>query len=156
MGSISQNQIDTLVHFIKHHPFFATADEIALGPLTKPPAIQAKPVVKEVFCSDSGRERQGKYLLGNDLEVVLSTQNIDAALLLLSHFTLGDNLLDEDKHVQLSFTPLSDASEKTLTFPHAFLLPEFLYSPGDGNAHKIELHYLCRPDSTTGKPFLYV
>jgi len=85
------------------------------------------------------------------------TRDVAGAIALLEAFKKGDNIIDPENKKTITMVPITSATdEKTITFPNAYLQPGLSYTPGaDDEPSVVQLVYICKPDATTGKPFVY-
>lgn len=155
MANLTQAEIDGLIAFIKKHAFLVAAGEDELGPLNGPPQVEGDVEMYDVMLYESGKDVQGSFLIKNNVKVTIKTRNIEKAMTLLGDFAKGDNILATDRKKILTFVPITDDVEKTLTFTDAFLQPGLSYVPGNSEAHEATLVYLCRANVETGKPFTF-
>lgn len=155
MAQLTQTEIDAMVAFVKKHPLLISAGEDELNPLSGPPQIEGDVEMKDVMLYETDKDVQASFITRNNVKVTIKTRNIAKAMELLSAFAKGDNILASELKQALTMIPITDETEKTLTFANAFLQPGLSYAPGDGEEHEATLVYLCRADAATGKPFVF-
>lgn len=157
MSALTQNEIDALVAALKKHPYLCSVGDTSLGPLSGPPATDGDTETRDVTLYETEGNVEAKFLTKNDVKVTVKTRNIDTAMTLMGAIAKGDNLVASTRAVTLTLVPItSSATEKTLTFGHAYLQPGLKFSPGEnGDPSEVELTYLCKADAATGKPWTF-
>lgn len=157
MAELTQPEIDALVAKLKKYPYLCSIGGTNLGPLSEPPKCEPDIEVKDVTLYETGIDAQASYLIKNNVKLTLSTRDVAGAIALLEAFKKGDNIIDPENKKTITMVPITSATdEKTITFPNAYLQPGLSYTPGaDDEPSVVQLVYICKPDATTGKPFVY-
>lgn len=134
----------------------ATYHQILLSPLAEAPEIAATANRLESRLRDdrgtAGRELC--FYTAAEAKITLRSRNIGTALELIAGFAVGEDLCAAARRHELVFTPTGfSGSRRSLVFPAACLLPEFLYLPHAERDHEIRLTFLAFPDAA-GRLFL--
>lgn len=156
MAALSSSDISTLIGKIKKFPYLCSFGTDGLGPLAGAPTIAPQTETKDVTLYETEGDVEASYLTKNDLTVTVRTRDIETAMSLAASITKGANVLASSLGKALTLVPITSATEKTITFAHAFLQPGLNYTPGEnGDPSVAELTFLCKADDTTGLPFAY-
>ncbi len=154
-AALTQIQIDALVALLATDAFACKFGTSSLGPLASPPKVEADVSTKDVMLYETGTDDPvASFLTRNRVKVTIETNNIDAAMALLTH-KVGDNVLDADLREALVLVPLTaDATAKGLTFGAAAVQPGLSFDAQEkGTPHKMTLVFLCYPTGEDGLPW---
>lgn len=140
---------------IKRHTFVAAFGDTVIAPLGSAPKIETnRKIVESTIYENGGFEAVASHLVQDCAVITLETKDINTALELLGDFTVGEDIMAEERKRPLTFTPLAE-DEKTLIFPAAFLQPDASYVPSMGEDHLAKLTFKAFPDSSSGKLFTF-
>ena len=140
---------------IKRHRYTATFGSVVIAPLAGAPEIRTdRRVVESTVCERGGGERVVSHLVKDCATVTVKTKDIATALTLLSGFSLGDDIMAEERKFPLAFTALAE-NEKDLVFPAAYLQPDASYIPAAGRDHVAVLVFKAFPGGERGKLFVF-
>ena len=124
---------------IKRHAYVASFGDTVIAPLASAPRIETnRKVVESTIYENGGVEAVAAHLVQDCATITLETKDISTALELLSEFTLGEDIMADDKKKTLTFTPVAEG-EKSLVFPAAYLQPDASYVPSMGQDHVAKL-----------------
>ena len=156
MANLTQEEITALVAKLKKFPYLCQLDDITLGPLTSAPTIAGETETKDVTLYETLEDVQASFLTKNDVRITLKCRDVDAAMGLLGRIKKSDNLMDEKFRHTLVLVPITDATEKSITFGNAYLQPGLNVTPASGDTPTdVELVFLCKADAESGVPFVY-
>lgn len=155
--NLTQTEIDSLVDILKKFPYFCAAGEDEFGPLSGPPQIEPDVELKPITLYETESEEQASILAKNNVKVTIKTRNIDKAMELLGSFVKGENIYAAARKKALTMVPITaSTTEKTISFPNAFLQPGLSFTPGqNSDPSEATLVFICRAAADTGKPFVY-
>lgn len=124
---------------IKRHAYVASFGDTVIAPLASAPRIETnRKVVESTIYENGGVEAVAAHLVQDCATITLETKDISTALELLSEFTLGEDIMADDKKKTLTFTPVAEG-EKSLVFSAAYLQPDASYVPSMGQDHVAKL-----------------
>ena len=134
---------------LKRHAFLLSYGKTALGPLASAPEIESDTRTYDCLLYQNGKAAAASFLEKNDIRITVAVKDADCALLLLRRFRPWMDLLAVTAGTTLTFAPAVAAGiqEKTLTFPHAVLLPEWRFAPEHGADHAVQLAFRCAADA---------
>lgn len=140
---------------IKRHAFVAAFGDTVIAPLASAPRIETnRKVVESVIYENGGVEAVASHLVQDCATITLETKDVDTALTLLSDFSLGEDIMAEEKKKTLTFTPLAEG-EKTLVFSAAYLQPDASYVPSMGQDHLAKLVFKAFAGAEDKKLYTY-
>ena len=134
----------------------ATYHQTLLSPLAGAPeiAVTGGRLASRLRDENGSAGRELCFYTAAEAKITLRSRSIDTALELLSGFVVGEDLCAAARRHELVFAPGELGSgHRSLVFPAACLLPEFLYLPHAERDHEIELTFLAFPDAN-GRIFL--
>jgi hypothetical protein len=142
---------------IKRHTYVASFGDTVIAPLAAAPHIGIdRKMVDSLIYENGGVEAVASHLVSDSAVITLETKDIITALELLGDFSLGEDVLAEDRKKPLTFTPLAE-DEKTLIFPAAYLQPDASYVPSMGqNDHVAKLVFKAFAGSEGSKLYTFV
>lgn len=162
--TLSNSDIADLLATLATYPFYVTftpsgtgATPVDLGPLAGPPSITPETETKDVTLYETGAAVQKRLLIKNDMKVTVNTQNMDGGMEIIGALAKNDDLLNVSKEGTLLLEPItSDATAKSITFPHACVDIDNAINPGEnGDPNAVQVAFYCKADATSGKPFTY-
>ena len=134
---------------LKRHAFLLSYGKTALGPLASAPEMESDTRTCDCLLYQDGKAAAASFLEKNEVRVTVVLKDADNALLLLQRFRPWMDLLDVTAGNALTFSPAASAGvpAKTLTFPHAILLPEWRFAPEAGVDHAVQMRFRCVADA---------
>ena len=134
---------------LKRHAFLLSYGKTALGPLASAPEVDSDTRTYDCLLYQNGKAAAACFLEKNDIRITVAVKDADCALLLLRRFRPWMDLLAVTAGTALTFAPAvaEGIQEKTLTFPHAVLLPEWRFAPEHGTDHAVQLVFRCVADA---------
>ncbi len=134
---------------LKRHAFLLSYGKTTLGPLASAPKIEADTETYDCLLYQDGKAAAASFLEKNEVRITVALKDADCALLLLKRFRPWMDVLAATAGAELIFTPAAadDVQEKTLTFPHAILLPEWRFVPEPGTDHAVQMMFRCTADA---------
>ena len=133
----------------KRHPYSVSFGGVGLGPLTDEPAISiSRKRLAARNYGDDGSEKDSEVITKSEATLTVRTADVEAALALVSGFSVGDDVLDAARGGALAFVPPEGSGERTLTFPNAFPLPDLDYVKNNSGYHSAKLSFIARPDAS--------
>ena len=134
---------------LKRHAFLLSYGKTALGPLASAPEMESDIRTCDCLLYRDGKAAAASFLEKNEVRVTVVLKDADNALLMLRRFRPWMDLLEVTAGGALTFTPATadGVQAKTLTFPHAVLLPEWRFAPESGVDHAVRLVFRCVADA---------
>ena len=134
-------------------------DEI-IGPLKSAPQIESDIETKETVLYETGEDPQADIISRNNAKITLDVEDMDKAFTMLGAFKKGDDMLDSSKSKPLTLVPIiteeGDTTDKTLTFPNAFLDPGLSTYFGEGaDPNSVQMVFTAKPDVESGNLFTF-
>lgn len=149
---------DSFICRINQHHYQVSFGPELLGPLAGTPQIRLVSELQDSFVYDNHESLPvGRKLLCFTAEIILAVKNIDDVFGLLSKFTCGERIDQEEYCKKLAFIPLLEAGEHaaSLIFPRAYLMPELEFFPYFENDHSAKIRFRALP-GTDGKLFTFL
>ena len=134
---------------LKRHAFLLSYGKTALGPLASAPEMESDTRTCDCLLYQDGKAAAASFLEKNEVRVTVVLKDADNSLLMLRRFRPWMDLLEVTAGAALTFTPATadGVQAKTLTFPHAVLLPEWRFAPESGVDHAVRLVFRCVADA---------
>ena len=131
---------------IKLHPYRVSFGGRDLGILAEIPEIRIAHRCRDWRLYDNaGGDEAASEIIDAAATVTVSCCDIATALGLVAAFSVGDNVLADERCGELVLAPPAESGGGTLCFPRAALLPDLEYEPRSDN-HRAKLTFRARPD----------
>jgi hypothetical protein len=130
----------------KRYPYRVSFNGCDLGILAGMPAIRVSRRCREMrLYDDAGGDEEAAEIVDARATVEVTSCDIATALGLVAAFSVGDNVLADERCGELVLAPPAESGGGTLCFPRAALLPDLEYEPRSDN-HRAKLTFRARPD----------
>lgn len=132
---MTQVELDALTDKLQYYKYTVAFGTTKLGPQKTAPKPEGAMETKDVNIYEAGSTVVAKILTKNEANITVESLDIDSAMALQNTFKKGDNVIKKDLSKALILVPITeDGNAKTITFPRAFLEPNFSPTFNDDEA----------------------
>ncbi|MDD5728750.1 MAG: hypothetical protein PHV59_09310, partial [Victivallales bacterium] len=140
---------------IKRYPVAVAFGADAIGPSEEPPEITFENETYESKVqANGGVMPAAKIVTLKRAKITIDTKNIAWAMAALAALAEGADVYAAANSKALTLVPITSGTEKTLTFPNAFLEPDSDYKPPANKDHSMKLTFTAFVDDN-GALFTY-
>ena len=149
MSELSSSEITTLIEKLKCYPYTVSFGSTVLAPLAGAPSVEPEVTTKDTTLYETGEQPQRRIVTSKRYKITIRSRNVEAALPLLNGISKGDDLLATPQSpVNLTFVPITSATEDTITFGNARIQADGSFNPGE-NDDPSEVNLTFLADSMT-------